>query len=587
MANQLYFVVVAAIWFVSWTRSVTTSLFLTPRISSIPLRERPLLSATLANDNVGITTSTIHDPSDDYHHHNGETDAGIAAHTKRVPFEQRTQGPRMARRMNSRFRYLYRDGSSQFQNTTAMEYLSQYYSKERILEMNDTFPPLLELNVARHIHPKFRFLQETLHILDSNTSNEDYERMLSDIPPQYFGSRLEKIVAPRHAFLVYMDLPHGRELFDDEASTKWKEFVIASRKTKPFCALCNQWLKEKQQQKQQHCQSNTIQREPPITAKQIEAFDFLFGRGILAAARNELVQWNNTWPLQHVNITSSQILRLLIDHGANPLERDIRGTTVLHWASGTGNLEAVQELLKHFPNGLLETTERDGATPLHWAAAGANSKEFGTGGHVHVCQYLLSECTRQRRSQHSDDNKNILKKEEDEPPTAKQLVNQLTKDGNSPLMWAAWSASLDTVKLLIRHRAEWDLANQNGCTVAHWAASGGSLEVCHYLHNVVGVDFFVPNHGGNTPLTHAVAFGRTDIARWLKELSSTSIGNGNHHDLIAAQLAEDFVRWDSDRSEHDRLQRRKILELFQEEYWDLGKDSNEEEDFVGEDEIMY
>ncbi|KAG7355211.1 ankyrin repeat domain protein [Nitzschia inconspicua] len=579
MANQLYFVAVVTIWFVSWTRSVTTSLFLTPRIGSIPLRERqrPLLSATLANVNVGITLSTLHHPND-------EPDASIVAHTKRVPFEQRTEGPRMARRMNSRFRYLYRDGSSQFQNITAMEYLSQYYSKERILEMNDTFPPLLELNVARHIHPKFRFLQQTLHILHSNTSNEDYERILSDIPPQYFGSRLEKIVAPRHAFLVHMNLPHGPELFDDEASTKWKEFVIASRKTKPFCALCNQWLKQQQQQ-QQYCQSNTIQREP-ITAKQIEAFDFLFGRGILAAARNELVQWNNTWPLQHINITSSQILRLLIDHGANPLERDIRGTTVLHWASGTGNLEAVQELLKHFPKGLLETTERDGATPLHWAAAGANSKEFGTGGHVHVCQYLLSECTRQRRSQQIDDNKKIPK-QDDAPPTAKQLVNQLTKDRNSPLMWAAWSASLDTVKLLIRHRAEWDLANQNGCTVAHWAASGGSLEVCQYLHDVVGVDFFVPNHGGNTPLTHAVAFGRTEIARWLKELSSTSTGNGNHHDLIAAQLAEDFVRWDSDRSEHDKLQRRKILELFQEEYWDLGKgdDDDEEEVVVDEDEM--
>jgi ankyrin repeat protein len=58
-----------------------------------------------------------------------------------------------------------------------------------------------------------------------------------------------------------------------------------------------------------------------------------------------------------------------------------------------GNLEAVQELLGHFPqDGLLAKTDRDGATPLHWAAAGANSKEFGTGGHVHVCH-----CTQKQR----------------------------------------------------------------------------------------------------------------------------------------------------------------------------------------------
>jgi ankyrin repeat protein len=540
---------------------------------------------------------------------------------------------RTARRMNHRFRYLYRENNNNndhndesityqhyynnnsHNNMTAMEYLLRYYTKEKIVEMNQSFPPLLDLNVSRHIHPKFRFLKETLLILgdgNKNTSNKAVSKILyDDIPPHYFGARLEKIIAPRHAFLVYMGLPHGRELFGTNSgsssssnsksskgysSSKWHQFLVASRKTKHFCALCNQWREEQtrreQQQHTQHIINSESNNYPSpqttkptttitITAKHIEAFDCLFGRGILAASRNDLVQWNNTWPLDYINLTSAQILHLLISHGANPLERDIRGTTLLHWAAGTGNLEAVQELLQHFPpaGGLMVRTDRDGATPLHWAAAGATSKEFGTGGHVHVCQYLLSECTRQRR-QHQ--HLHFHHSQQSEAPllldvqylTAKDLANALTQDGNSPLMWAAWSGSLDTVKLLIRHCAEWDRANRNGCTVAHWAASGGSLDVCQYLYTVVGVNFWQPNYGGNTPLTHAVAFGRVDIVHWLRDLAATRHPNGPQDDLVAAQLAADFVRWNTDLSDNAKLRRQQVLELFQNDYWDVDNVEN-------------
>ncbi|CAN0365349.1 unnamed protein product, partial [Scytosiphon promiscuus] len=58
--------------------------------------------------------------------------------------------------------------------------------------------------------------------------------------------------------------------------------------------------------------------------------------------------------------------------------------------------------------------------------------------------------------------------------------------------------------------------NANGCTVAHWASSGGDEIVCRYLRSK-GVDFTQRNKGGNDPLNHAVAYGRRDIARWLLE----------------------------------------------------------------------
>ena len=450
----------------------------------------------------------------------------------RRPHEQRTKGPRSARRLNHGFRYLYRTTSHLYENMTAFEYLTQFYSESEVMEMNRTFPPLLDLDVSRHVHPKMRFLQETI-LPDSNNESigpnsisgpgdESLFIKLSDfdIPAQYFGARLEKTIAPSHAFLVYMDLPHGLQLLRTKekintgsrsrTKTQWQDFLLSCRRTKQFCALCNQWQKEKAEES-----GNTIPLKQ-ITSKQIEAFQFIFSRGLMAAARNDLVQADNAWPLKHINITSTEVLKLLIQHGANPLERDTRGTSLLHWAAGTGNLEAFQTLLRYFPDKLLEKTERDGATPLHWACAGANSKEFGTGGHYDLCQHLLLECENQMAL------------------STKVLVNQQTKDGNSPLMWAAWSGSLDTVKLMVRYRAKWDLSNRNGCTVAHWAASGGNLEVCKYLAEVVGVDFFVPNLGGNTPLTHAVAFGRLDVIQCLREHAATL--EDDHDDLIAKQL---------------------------------------------------
>ena len=443
------------------------------------------------------------------------------------PYEQRVDGPRVARRLNHAFKYLYRSNATDFLDTTSFEYLSQFYSEDQLLAMNATFPPLLDLNVSRHLLPKIRFLQHTMGISTAQLAN-------SRIPPQYFGARLERTIAPRHAFLVFKKLPHGKELMkikkqsQGDTSSMWEDFLLACRKTKRFCALCNQWR---------------AAGEPLITAKEVEAFDTLFGRGIMAAARNDLVQYNNTWARDNLNITAAELVELLIRHGANPLERDNRGVSLLHWAAGSGNLEAVKVLLPHFPRGLQEPAERDGATPLHWAAAGVNPKEFGTGGHEDVCRYILAKGG-------SVDN-----------VSSKELVNKLTFDGNSPLMWASWSGTLETVKLMIRNRADPLVANRNGCTAAHWAASGGNLEVCKYLADVVGIDFFAPNHGGNTPLTHAVAYGRADVVQFLLERR----GNGDvKDDDIAASLAQDFVDWGTG---NDQKKRKQVLQLFRDDYW--------------------
>jgi ankyrin repeat protein len=461
------------------------------------------------------------------------------------PHDHGTKQARKARRLNHAFRYLYRhdddndgDEKTRLEEMTSRDYLVECggYTEQQIDNMHKKFPPLLGLDVTRHLKPKMRFLKETMLGMDSSARISLPEQVRKTLPPHYFGARLERIVAPRHAFLVHYNLPHGENLLlvgnkQESKSTRWHDFLKSCRNTKQFAALCNQWARE---------EGNACNQT--ITPKQIEAFDALFARGLMAAARDELCQWNNTWPLEYINITSGEMIELLIQHGANPLERDNRGVSLLHWAAGTGNLKGVQALFPYFDraesSACFAEAERDGATPLHWAAAGANAREFGVGGSPEVCRYLLSRVR--------------------DPRARKKLVNTLTRDGNSALMWAAWSGTLETVKFLIRERADPSVANRNGCTVGHWSSSGGNLEVCKYMASTVGVDFRQPNHGGNTPLTHAVAFGRVEVVEWLRR---EIISKDDNEDTVAAALAWDFVDWTDGQDEG----RKQVLDLFEDD----------------------
>lgn len=378
--------------------------------------------------------------------------------------------------------------------------------------------------------------------------------MLS-VPPQFFGARLERILAPRHAFLMLLGLPHGRQLFTIESSSRcdnhdggigsypltkahgswlWHEFIQAGRTSKQFAAMCRSW-KERFSNFNNESIPSSAGEGKIITSLYVEAFDALFARGLMAAARNELtLSKDKRWPGGDIlpTITANQLIPLLVHHGANIQERDHGGATVVHWAAGSGPLATIRTIIDELPwsDSLTNTewdrtnlgwirTERDGATPLHWAAAGTTPREFGTGGHADIVHYLISCVPAERRSEY---------------------VNTCTKDGNSPLMWASWSGSIEVVQYLIGCGANVTLSNRNGCTVAHWASSGGSLAVCRYLADVGRIDFTAPNHGGNTPLTHAVAFGRTDVVAWFREQGITDDDNDRN---AAYELAQQFVAW--------------------------------------------
>jgi ankyrin repeat protein len=510
-----------------------------------------------------------------------------AAAADRRPHVQRVAGPRPARRLNHAFRYLYRGptgggGDSSSYDNDGQDFGHEHdqrqfllrvgYTEAEIVNLCRRFPPVLQLPVTEQLAPKVRFLRDTIHIDLSNSTERGW------VPPEYFGLKLEAVVAPRHAFLMHAKLPCGRKLVESAGANGdggptttlaaysqpelWLQFVKNCRQsTKHFAAFCQSLQSVTTNSRTAH----PTPVYPVIASRHVEAFQTVFSRGLLAAARDDLVQANNTaWqPLEILDrLHSSDLVSLLIAHGANATERDHRGATLLHWACGTGNLRAAHVLSRHVS--VSAAAERDGATPLHWAAAGATPREFGTGGHADVCQYLMEQVQTQQASS-TTSKRDVLR----------EYINQPTKDGNTPLMWAGWSGTLDTVKLLVRSRADVAHRNRNGCTVAHWASSGGNVQVCRYLHDVAHADFQEPNYGGNTPLTHAVAFGRADIVAWLtkevlvpategESLSSLDDDNDvtweNPAIANARNLAKDMVRWTN--GEHRG--RNQVLQLFDE-----------------------
>ena len=71
------------------------------------------------------------------------------------------------------------------------------------------------------------------------------------------------------------------------------------------------------------------------------------------------------------------------------------------------------------------------------------------------------------------------------------------------------------MRTLLAAGADAHVANDRGCTCAHWAAAGGDTATLAYLRDVCRVDLQTPNAAGHTPLEHACAYKRTDIVSWL------------------------------------------------------------------------
>jgi ankyrin repeat protein len=145
------------------------------------------------------------------------------------------------------------------------------------------------------------------------------------------------------------------------------------------------------------------------------------------------------------NRGNAEVVRRLLEKGANARASDDSGRTVLHWAAKGGNIEVVRQLLEHRADAM--ASDKDGQTVLHLAARGGNAE---------VIRQLLEHGANARASNNS---------------------------GWTVLHLAARGGNAEVVRQLLKYGADAMAGNKGGHTVLHSAARGGNAEVIQLLRD--------------------------------------------------------------------------------------------------------
>ena len=177
-----------------------------------------------------------------------------------------------------------------------------------------------------------------------------------------------------------------------------------------------------------------------------------------------------------------EALRRLVRGGWDALHTvDRHGSNALHYAAGSGRLEACAFLVDELGVPATRTQPRDGRTALHWAARN---------GHAAVCSWLVERGV---------------------------AADVGTHDGTRPLHWAVWQGHLDVCELLLERRADLHSRNRFGCNAIQWAAQSDSsrgLDVCRWLLGR-GLDLSLLNCNGHSALHKAAVKGQRAVCEWL------------------------------------------------------------------------
>ena len=173
-----------------------------------------------------------------------------------------------------------------------------------------------------------------------------------------------------------------------------------------------------------------------------------------------------------------EVVRVLLEHGADVTAQNEDNLTPLHRASRSGREEIVRVLLEHGADGAARDKKR--MTPLHWASAR---------GHVEVAHILLER---------SGD------------------AGARDKDGWTPLHYAAFEGRVDIARILLKHGVDATVQDKDGRTPLHRSSSEGHLEVTRFLlEHASGVDATATDSDGRTVLHRASIGGHVKVVRFL------------------------------------------------------------------------
>ena len=229
------------------------------------------------------------------------------------------------------------------------------------------------------------------------------------------------------------------------------------------------------------------------------------------------IQDNQGWtPLHDASWNGYyDVVRLLLQHGADKSSRSGNYDTPLHLAAYQGHLATAQVLLE---NGAIVHVQNEARhTPLHAAVSN---------GHYDIAQLLL----RHFMSVEAEDSSKALQNEEHETvqvPLEHHVAHVRDKQGFTPLHEATWKGHHDIILLLLEYGVHLEIRDNDGDTPLYLAAYKGDLEVVRVLleHGAVA---HVQNKLGRTPLhTAAVSSQYPDITRLLLMHGATAGAQDN------------------------------------------------------------
>jgi ankyrin repeat protein len=218
---------------------------------------------------------------------------------------------------------------------------------------------------------------------------------------------------------------------------------------------------------------------------------------------------------------SLEIIKILVENGADINAKNEEGGTPFHFAAYTASMEIIKYFVEEKKVNINQA-DKEGKKPIHYSAfkgsvpavkylvdhgANANAKDFDSATPLHkaascgslaLVKYLVE-------SQGAD-------------------VNAIEKrHGFTPIHWAAWSKSLDMVKYLIGSGSNLNLRDYRGDTILHIAAYSGAIDVVRYLVEERHVKTDVMNYNKHSPIDVAVEKQNGDIVKYLSKQKESKV----------------------------------------------------------------
>ncbi len=207
-----------------------------------------------------------------------------------------------------------------------------------------------------------------------------------------------------------------------------------------------------------------------------------------------------------------ELVRLLLEHGANPLLPDAAGWTVLRSVAGMSDDAVLLEMIAPYCGKEVDARDRWGKTALMaavWNAPLNGVKALiAAGADVNACDAegmpVLTHAVKSSREQAADVVAAILDAGADFSAETQQRV----------MIPAAQSARPEVLRLLLERGADVNLRLQYGNSLLHHAVSNANPEACEILL-AAGADVNQRNEAGLTPLHWALQGADTVAAELL------------------------------------------------------------------------